>query len=70
MYPCNECAKLLIQAGIGEVVYHEDKLEGAETDTEGRRVDFSYRASQAMLTMAGVRIRQHRLGMTVNIVPY
>lgn len=23
MYPCNECAKLLIQAGIKEVVYYE-----------------------------------------------
>jgi deoxycytidylate deaminase len=23
MFPCNECAKLLIQAGIREVVYHE-----------------------------------------------
>jgi hypothetical protein len=23
MFPCNECAKLLIQAGITEVVYHE-----------------------------------------------
>ncbi|GFR52969.1 hypothetical protein Agub_g15650, partial [Astrephomene gubernaculifera] len=26
MFPCNECAKLLIQAGIREVVYHEDKV--------------------------------------------
>jgi len=23
MFPCNECAKLLIQAGIREVVYNE-----------------------------------------------
>jgi dCMP deaminase len=23
MFPCNECAKLLIQAGIKEVVFHE-----------------------------------------------
>jgi deoxycytidylate deaminase len=25
MFPCNECAKLMIQAGISEVVYHEGK---------------------------------------------
>ena len=25
MFPCNECAKLMIQAGIREIVYHEDK---------------------------------------------
>jgi dCMP deaminase len=28
MFPCNECAKLLIQAGVGEVVFHEGKLPG------------------------------------------
>ena len=27
MYPCNECAKLMIQAGIREVVYCEGKLK-------------------------------------------
>jgi len=25
MFPCNECSKLLIQAGVAEVVYFEDK---------------------------------------------
>ena len=25
MFPCNECSKLLIQAGIREIVYYEDK---------------------------------------------
>ncbi|MEW5307253.1 MAG: hypothetical protein WDW36_009661 [Sanguina aurantia] len=29
MFPCNECAKLLIQAGITEVIYHEGKVEEA-----------------------------------------
>lgn len=23
LFPCNECAKLLIQAGIKEVIFHE-----------------------------------------------
>jgi hypothetical protein len=25
MFPCNECSKLLIQAGIREVIFYEDK---------------------------------------------
>ena len=29
MFPCNECAKLLIQAGMSEVVYHESKAESS-----------------------------------------
>jgi dCMP deaminase len=36
MFPCNECAKLLIQAGIAEIVYHEDKAQPrAETPAPG-----------------------------------
>jgi hypothetical protein len=30
MFPCNECSKLLIQAGIREVVFYEDKQANAE----------------------------------------
>ncbi|KAG2487267.1 hypothetical protein HYH03_014108 [Edaphochlamys debaryana] len=30
MFPCNECAKLMIQAGVREVVYHEDKVQHLE----------------------------------------
>ncbi|GIM14044.1 hypothetical protein Vretimale_17068 [Volvox reticuliferus] len=36
MFPCNECAKLLIQAGVREVVYHEDKVLHLE---DGRNWD-------------------------------
>ncbi|GIL57629.1 hypothetical protein Vafri_12820 [Volvox africanus] len=35
MFPCNECAKLLIQAGVREVVYHEDKVLHLEDDSMG-----------------------------------
>ena len=35
MFPCNECSKLLIQAGIGEVVYYEDKLQQANSNADG-----------------------------------
>lgn len=30
MFPCNECAKLIIQAGIREVVFYEDKHRTAK----------------------------------------
>jgi len=25
LHPCNECTKLILEAGIGEVIYHEDR---------------------------------------------
>jgi dCMP deaminase len=49
LFPCNECAKLIIQAGIAEVVYTSDKYHDSD----------SCRASRIMFQMAGVKLRQH-----------
>jgi len=48
LFPCNECAKAIIQSGISEIVYLSDKY--AETD--------GVKASKAMLASAGVKLRQ------------
>ncbi len=50
LFPCNECAKAIIQSGIREVVYLSDKY----ADTELTRV------SRKMLTAAGVKLTQLR----------
>lgn len=49
LFPCNECAKAIIQSGIKEVVYGEDKYP----DSDG------VIASKRMFSMAGVKIRQY-----------
>lgn len=36
LLPCHECAKTLVQAGIGEVVYLDDKYAGPRTTTSRR----------------------------------
>ena len=48
LFPCNECAKVIIQAGIHEVVYLSDKY--ADTD--------SVRAAKTMFDQAGVACRK------------
>lgn len=48
LFPCNECAKAIIQSGISEVVYESDKY--AE--------DTKVKASKRMLQSAGVSLRQ------------
>ncbi len=45
LFPCNECAKAIIQAGIKTIIYGEDKY----ADTP------AVRASKRMLDAAGVR---------------
>ena len=49
LFPCNECAKGIIQSGIREIVYECDKY----ADTP------SVRASKRMLDAAGVRYRKY-----------
>lgn len=48
LFPCNECAKLIIQSGIKEVVYLSDKY--AELDI--------IKASKILFNQAGVRYRK------------
>ena len=38
LFPCQECAKILVQAGIGEVVYLDDKYRATEGGAIARRV--------------------------------
>jgi dCMP deaminase len=49
LFPCNECAKVIIQAGLREVVYLSDKYAGTDPVV----------ASKRMLDQAGVSYRLH-----------
>ena len=49
LYPCNECAKSIIQTGIVEVVYLEDKYP--EKD--------EWIASKRLLEIAGIKVRKY-----------
>ena len=46
LFPCHECAKAIIQAGVKEVVYLSDKYTGTVSDNASRR----------MLNAAGVKL--------------
>lgn len=38
LFPCNECAKAIIQAGIRTVVYDSDKYEGTPSNVASKRM--------------------------------
>ncbi|MBP5279539.1 MAG: cytidine deaminase, partial [Erysipelotrichaceae bacterium] len=48
LFPCNECAKAIIQSGIRKVIYESDKYDGTEGNI----------ASKKMLREAGVELVQ------------
>ena len=38
LFPCNECAKIIIQSGIKEVVYLDDKYKDSENNIASRKL--------------------------------
>ncbi|MCD8230742.1 MAG: dCMP deaminase family protein [Clostridiales bacterium] len=50
LFPCNECAKAIIQSGIKTIVYEEDKYDGTP----------SVLSSKRMLDAAGVRYYRYQ----------
>jgi len=49
LFPCNECAKVIIQSGVKEVIYQEDWYHNDEVCI----------ASRKMFDLAGVKCRQY-----------
>lgn len=56
LFPCNECAKAIIQSGIEKVIYCEDKYK----DTD------SVKASKRMFESAGITTRKLDLILEIN----
>ncbi len=62
LFPCNECAKAIIQAGIKEVIYLSDKYHDTPSTVASRR----------MLNAAGViltQIKPTKTQIVLNLVP-
>lgn len=57
LFPCNECAKAIIQSGIKEVIYESDKYDG----TDGNVV------SKKLLDAAGVKYKKLPYSLSINI---
>ena len=57
LFPCNECAKIIIQSGIKEVIYLCDKY----ADTDG------VKASKKMFDACGVKYKQINIDKEITI---
>jgi len=57
LFPCNNCAKQIIQKGIKEVVYLSDKYYDKN----------EFIAARKMFMLAGVKIRQLEINKKINI---
>ncbi len=57
LFPCNECAKLIIQSGIKEVIYLSDKYKDLD----------DFKISKRMMDECGVTYRELKLNKEINI---
>lgn len=57
LFPCNECAKAIIQAGIKEIVYISDKYRDTDANL----------ASKRMLAAAGVKLTEFKSAKKLEI---
>ena len=60
LFPCNECAKAVIQAVIKKVIYYDDKYNGVTSNT----------ASKILLKLAGVEFEEydkHNKTLEINV---
>ncbi len=58
LFPCNECAKAIIQSGIKRIVYESDKYNGVDTNI----------ASKRMLKAAGIELSKLQNTIDLNII--
>ena len=50
LFPCNECAKAIVQTGIKEIIYLDDKYHDLVMEQASRRI----------LDMAGIKYHQYK----------
>ncbi|KAJ6339570.1 hypothetical protein OIU77_007513 [Salix suchowensis] len=62
MFPCNECAKIIIQSGVSEVIYFIEKNLNSS--------DIAYIASHKLLSMAGIKVRKHQPRMDQILIEF
>lgn len=60
LFPCNECTKAIIQAGITEVIYLSDKYKSTDPA----------KASRLMLERAGVRCRKVQTSLSTLVLSF
>ncbi len=59
LFPCNECAKALIQSRIKKIIYEEDKYDGSKSNI----------AAKKMFKMVGVILKKYQnKGKSLNLI--
>ncbi|EOA25308.1 hypothetical protein CARUB_v10018623mg [Capsella rubella] len=62
MFPCNECAKIIIQSGVAEVIYFVEKRLNDS--------DVAYVASHKLLSLANIKVRKHQPEMDQILIKF
>ena len=68
LFPCNECAKAIIQSGIKEVIYMDDKYDGALIYLSDKyHNEDNAIASRRLFDACGVKYHEIKVDKTIEI---
>lgn len=57
LFPCNECAKAIVQSGIKKIVYLENKYDGTDSVIASKRIFDAAKAEYIPFKRTGRKIQ-------------
>ncbi|WP_249029961.1 deoxycytidylate deaminase [Tannockella kyphosi] len=56
LFPCHECVKAIIQSGIVEIVFEDDKYNGTDSDIAAKRMLASSKVTYRKIKTPGIKL--------------
>lgn len=58
LFPCNECAKLIIQSGIKKVIYIDDKYNGTDSNKASKKMFNAAKVTYAKMEKMDIELKK------------
>ena len=61
LFPCNECAKAIVQSGIKEIIYEDDKYKGTAMDIASKRILYAAGVTYRKVPYFGIKVEDEHV---------
>lgn len=61
LFPCNECAKAIVQSGIKEIIYEDDKYKGTAMDIASKRILHAAGVTYRKVPYFGIKVEDEHV---------
>lgn len=57
LFPCHECVKAIIQSGISEIIFEDDKYNGTQSDVAAKRMLDAAKVKYTKIDVVNIEIK-------------